>query len=316
MQGGKGMSDTILLPEPPSRESWLAARRHGIGGSDIAAVCGLSDFADACPLAVYLDKLGLLPDRDSVAKRSGRMLEDVAATRWEEETGLHALAFPPFCSVVHPDYPWALSTPDRAILEESDAWLEIKTSRTGAGYGEEDTDQLPTDNLLQAHWQLFTGRHRGIQRIRFAVLVAGQDLRRYVVEESREMQERLWAIARDFWRLVCTRTPPEPDWQHPATPELLQLLHRPRHDTPIELDHPVREWVDLYQQAGEQIREAEKSREFARAKMAVALGDAAAGFLPDGTTIRRREITVKAGRRAESQQVRWTIKAPPRGRKG
>ena len=37
-----------------SRKEWLALRKHGIGGSDAAAVCGMSRWAG--PLDVYLDK--------------------------------------------------------------------------------------------------------------------------------------------------------------------------------------------------------------------------------------------------------------------
>ena len=40
----------------PSRDAWLAARRSGIGGSDIAAICGLSPYQT--PYDVWLDKLG------------------------------------------------------------------------------------------------------------------------------------------------------------------------------------------------------------------------------------------------------------------
>ena len=40
-----------------SREEWLAYRRKGIGGSDVAAVLGVSPFRTARDL--YYDKLGI-----------------------------------------------------------------------------------------------------------------------------------------------------------------------------------------------------------------------------------------------------------------
>ena len=39
-----------------TREDWLQERRRGIGGSEAAAILGLSPWAT--PLDVYLDKIG------------------------------------------------------------------------------------------------------------------------------------------------------------------------------------------------------------------------------------------------------------------
>ena len=50
----------------PSREEFLARRKQGIGGSDIAAVCGLSPWRS--PLDVYYDKLNIALAADGVGK--------------------------------------------------------------------------------------------------------------------------------------------------------------------------------------------------------------------------------------------------------
>ena len=36
------------------------ARKNGIGGSDIAAICGVSSFKDHTPLSIYLEKIGVM----------------------------------------------------------------------------------------------------------------------------------------------------------------------------------------------------------------------------------------------------------------
>ncbi len=46
-----------------SEEEWLEFRRRGIGGSDAAAVMGISPFRTARDL--YYDKLGIPPAEDS-----------------------------------------------------------------------------------------------------------------------------------------------------------------------------------------------------------------------------------------------------------
>lgn len=69
-----------------TREEWLAERRQGIGGSDAAAVLGLSPWRTA--VQVWLDKTGRAePQEETEAMRIGTELEDFVARRYEQETG-------------------------------------------------------------------------------------------------------------------------------------------------------------------------------------------------------------------------------------
>ena len=77
--------DTTDLP----RDEWLAYRRKGIGGSDAAAVLGISPFMTARDL--YYDKLGISAQADEenwVAKEIGHLLEPLVARIFEKRTGL------------------------------------------------------------------------------------------------------------------------------------------------------------------------------------------------------------------------------------
>src|SRR5690625_3458322 len=61
-----------------TRAEWLQARTKGIGGSDIAAIAGISRWDT--PLSVYLDKIGEgKPKEESDAMYWGTVLEDVVA---------------------------------------------------------------------------------------------------------------------------------------------------------------------------------------------------------------------------------------------
>lgn len=69
-----------------TREEWLAERKSGIGGSDAAAILGLSPWAT--PVQVWLDKTGRAADREETeAMRIGTELEDFVARRYMAETG-------------------------------------------------------------------------------------------------------------------------------------------------------------------------------------------------------------------------------------
>lgn len=69
-----------------TREEWLAERKSGIGGSDAAAILGLSPWAT--PVTVWLDKTGRSAEKEETeAMRIGTELEDFVARRYMDETG-------------------------------------------------------------------------------------------------------------------------------------------------------------------------------------------------------------------------------------
>ena len=69
-----------------TRAEWLAERKTGIGGSDAAAVLGISPWAT--PVTVWLDKTGrAAPQEETEAMRIGTELEGFVARRYEQETG-------------------------------------------------------------------------------------------------------------------------------------------------------------------------------------------------------------------------------------
>lgn len=113
-----------------SREEWLEHRRHGIGGSDAAAIMGISPFRTARD--IYYDKLNVATVDDDegnwVALRMGHLLEDLVAEIFAKKTGLpiyqRKLMFQ------HPQYPFMLADVDYFVTlpNGKTAILEIKTT--------------------------------------------------------------------------------------------------------------------------------------------------------------------------------------------
>lgn len=118
--------ETKDLPE----DQWLEWRRKGIGGSDAAAVLGVSPFATARDL--YYDKLKLVEyeDRKSnwVAKKVGHLLEDLVAEIFHKKTGFPIYQIKKM--FYHPLYPYMLADVDYFVTLPSGetAILEIKTN--------------------------------------------------------------------------------------------------------------------------------------------------------------------------------------------
>lgn len=116
-----------------SNEEWLSYRRRGIGGSDAAAILGISPWRTARDL--YYDKLSVVKadmDENWVALEMGHLLEDLVAQIFAKKTGLRI--FQRKVMFQHPLYPWMLADLDYLVElpDGSNAILEIKTTNYNA----------------------------------------------------------------------------------------------------------------------------------------------------------------------------------------
>ena len=118
------------LPE----KEWLEYRRRGIGGSDAAAILGISPFATARDL--YYDKLKIVPFDDSesnwVAKKMGHLLEDLVAEIFHVKTGYRIYQIKKM--FYHPVHTFMLADIDYFVElpKGRTAILEIKTTNYNA----------------------------------------------------------------------------------------------------------------------------------------------------------------------------------------
>ena len=123
------LADTAQLARP----DWLELRKKGLGGSDAAAVLGISPFRTARDL--YYDKLGIVTADDQanwVALEVGTLLEPLVARIFEAKTGLKV--YQRKCMFQHPLYPWMLADLDYLVdlPDGTTAIVEIKTTNYNA----------------------------------------------------------------------------------------------------------------------------------------------------------------------------------------
>ena len=112
-----------------SNEEWLQYRRMGIGGSDAAAVCGVSPWKTAREL--YQEKAeGIFrdePEKNWVALEIGKRLEELVVQIFMRRTGLKPYAVRKMFR--HPFYPFMLADVDYFIKIGEDVYVvECKTS--------------------------------------------------------------------------------------------------------------------------------------------------------------------------------------------
>lgn len=215
----------VVAPAGLDREQWLTVRRTGIGGSEIAAVLGMSKHAS--PYEVYLDKRGELPlDRPQPAELAeaafwGHAHEPTIASVFAERTGLRVVEGPG--TLAHVERRWMLANLDRAVIERGksspSSLLEIKTR--SAYQLDEWLLSVPDQPALQTHWYLAV---TGYQHAYVAALLGGNRLIVHRVERDEQLVEHLVEIVGQFWQGVLDGTPPPVDGSE-ATADLLGHLY-------------------------------------------------------------------------------------------
>lgn len=198
------MNDLSVSTLSMSRDEWREHRRKGIGGSDAAAIMDMNPWMS--PLAVYMDKLGLAPEKDETeAMRQGTDLEEYVAYRFFESTGKKVRR----CNKIlqHPEHAFMLANVDRMVVGEN-AGLECKTTSV---YNKSEFDQgdIPATYYWQCmHYMAVTGADRWY----LAVLVLNSAFHTFCIERNEDHIAVLIDIERTFWNdHVLAEVPPYPD---------------------------------------------------------------------------------------------------------
>lgn len=204
MVSGDGKDFELVVAA--SDEEWLEIRKLGVGGSDVAAIMGLSRYRS--PFSVYAEKTGLYKPEDisgNPAVHWGTVLEPVVGAEYARN---------------HPDRevrrvdavcrslkrPWAQASLDFEVRDPELGWgvLEIKTA--GWRMADDWADSVPVYYQTQvAHYLSVTNRPFAD----VAVLIGGQDYREFRVMRDAEDEAAVVAAVDEFWGRVERRDPPD-----------------------------------------------------------------------------------------------------------
>ena len=253
-----------------SREEWLRLRREGIGGSDAAAIVGLSPWGS--PLSVYLDKRGLSPEKPvSEAMRQGTDLEEYVARRFCEETGKSVRR----CNYIlrHETRPWMLANVDRMVVGE-DAGLECKTTSAYNAGGYEE-GEIPRCYYVQCqHYMAVTGMPKWY----LAVLVLGVAFHLFEILKDDEDIAALEEAEERFWHEhVEPGIPPAPAGTS-ADGEALTILY-PHSDETVANLHGLEGTADMLMHLKAQKKALEEEIERYEQTLKAAMGTAERGVL-------------------------------------
>lgn len=187
-------------------DSQKQQRKLGIGGSDAAAICGLSKYKT--PLQVYYEKTDATYEVEQNEKMYwGNAHEITVLKEYEKRTGRKVLITN--VTKIHKDFEFIRGNLD-GFIEQENAILECKTTEAYdlSEWGEPGTDEFPDEYILQcAHYSMITGA----DYVDVAVLIGLSDFRIYKYIKNKNVEDYLLDQEVSFWsNNVLKQIPPDP----------------------------------------------------------------------------------------------------------
>lgn len=161
---------------PAARKRWLAARRAGLGASEVSTILGLAPPSwGTTPLGVWLDKTHPEQVQDDPTERMlwglrlERPIADEYRIRHATPNGIRVDPCPGL--LAHPEHRWLLATPDRLLTrpatyadwEIHPEWFVDQTYESAARVAVGVLEIKTADAMLQREWDLGVPLHYQVQ---------------------------------------------------------------------------------------------------------------------------------------------------------
>lgn len=217
-KGANTLPKIIANTAKMAHDDWVKLRKHGIGGSDAAAVAGVSKYAS--PYMVFWDKLDAFaqekPERVMEAAYWGNVHEPTIRKEFTKRINVEreVQGLPPL-KVVHRQAIFAHNEHD-FIRANLDGW--VVGHESGKGIFEAKTahymlrddwegNDVPNAYLLQCQHNMLV---MDADFAYLAVLIGGNTFKYYFIPRDEELIKYLIQIETNFWNNhVLTKVPPE-----------------------------------------------------------------------------------------------------------
>lgn len=242
-------------------------RRKLIGGSDVAAILGISPWKT--PLDVYLDKIKPRSDQPDQNKARvfsrGKRMEPYVIDLLAEETGSTIIARGK--RYRDPEFDFMAAEIDAETDKYENVEIKTVSPFKAKEWGEQQSDEVPVHYTAQVmHGLMVTGRSVCI----FGVLIGADDFRVYRVERDDETIDAMRQKEIEFWDRIERRIPPDPA----TTGDILTLFERDS-GAVINADDTTIKAIYRMQELKEQIGPLEKEFERLKQNVQVFMRDAA-----------------------------------------
>jgi putative phage-type endonuclease len=289
---------SLILPECAGRELWLQARQEGIGGSEVGALVGISEYETA--FSVFnTKKVGGKDLSGKAAVEWGHRLEDVVAQKIAEEVGLVSRFGGGLWA--SKEKPFLRVTPDRFACKprqwKAEALIECKTAGDDDHWvsgdilpGGKGTGSAPLSYQAQCQWQMGI---IGLPVTYLGCLVMGRERQFFVVKVhfDKAWFDELAAEAERFWfEHILTSEPPMHDLRHPKTEELLKQISPTVVRLTTDLPEGTEDLLRDYDRAKAALKAAEADVDAIKNFFRMWTGDAGAGYLGEKKVVSYPEV--------------------------
>lgn len=251
-----------------NREEWLKVREGGIGGSEVATICGLNKWESAYTLwakKMHLVDTPDLSDREPI--EWGNRLEPVIIDKFADiHPELEVLR--DVGTYQHKQRPWQRANPDALYITPSGEYgvLEIKTAQ----FEDDWTDGVPRYYYTQVQWYL---QALGLGEATVAVLFHGNKYREFPILANKLEQDVNLERVMEFLEYMANGQAPDFDGAD-STYETVRAMHpHINPDMSVELD----ELGVTYLQLDREAKEAYKKLQHVKTQILDVMGDAKTG---------------------------------------
>lgn len=275
-----------------AREQWLMARAERVTSTDAAdLIChALGEDGYRAPAEILAAKWGLTEDAEaSEPMKWGNRLQRVIGEVYADETGREVVPVDEYSIWQHPDIEWLSASGDAKSAERKDAaeWepLEIKTDGSRWQDG-----AVPFRHQVQS---LIQQSCLGVDR---GAVTAFVDRFRPLLSQDIPFNRRFFdsclPLLEEFHHYLKTRTlPSDPNWYTKAA---VKAFWPNGNGQLVAFDHDHLRLVNRWERLKTFRKWADEQKDRCEVALAVSLGDAESGLLPDGSSYRLKRSLVAA----------------------
>jgi len=253
------------------------ARRHYLGASEVAAVCGFDPFKTK--LDIWGSKKGWLQHEDSKQSKMGHMLEDVCLQHYANETGRKLTK----CQTLHGAEHWIAATPDAIAMDDR---INVQAKAVGRYMAEHWDHGAPDYVVLQCNWEMMVA---DLKVTDVVALICSTDPRIIRVERDQKLIDNIVTICRTFWfENVVANVMPTLDGSETAT-AILRAMYPDRGET-IQADAQLCAMALKHTRQAAALKTMKAKHDVLKNRIRQKLGSASCAELPKGRITYRTNI--------------------------
>jgi putative phage-type endonuclease len=292
------MVDVMVSTKNMTRDEWLNFRRCGIGGSDVAVICGLSKYKSV--LQLWMEKTGQLePEEAGEAAYWGNVMEPIIRNEFANRTGFKVDTINSMLK--HPEHAFMLANVDGIVINK-DGRKSIFEAKTASAYKAEqwEDDKIPEEYMLQIqHYMAVTG----FKSTFIAAIIGGNQFIYKKIERDDELIDMIIQLEYNFWESVVNNEPPAPDGSESCINLLSRLYPTADSKSKIILPDEALQLVEQFNDAKEHEKYYTELKDAAANQLKAMLGENETGIINDITVSWKNVTTNRLDTKAFKEEV-------------